>query len=274
MHLFAPPNSSVLEPEGITRALDDRDMHLTLARISDERLSDPEYTPRLLRELHVDGLLVNYRYGIPSRMVELIETHHMPAVWIGAPRDHDCVFPCDREAARQLTQGMLDLGHRRVAYIDRRDKDFHAKRPARVAREAGYIQAMRHAGATHYIIEDKHSDDISQLRASLAEGRPTAVVCLDQRLAERAWFAAQQLAWEVPADLSIATFHYGTPQMGLVRFRGAVTPHGQVGAHAVEMLMQKIAAPKHDIPPLMVQHRMVDGETACPPRSMNEERRQ
>ena len=66
--------------EGIHDALADRNMHLTITKLPDQKLTDDGYVPKMLRESMADGMLINYKANIPPGMVELIEEDRLPAI--------------------------------------------------------------------------------------------------------------------------------------------------------------------------------------------------
>ena len=51
-------------------------------------------------------------------MTELIRRDHIPAVWLNAKRGADCVYADDLAGAREGTERLLRLGHKRVAWLD------------------------------------------------------------------------------------------------------------------------------------------------------------
>ena len=63
-----------------------------------------------------DGMIVNYTHEIPQAMLDLVHAHHAPAVWINVKLAKDCVFPDDVNAARSVTEELIQLGHRRIAF--------------------------------------------------------------------------------------------------------------------------------------------------------------
>jgi DNA-binding LacI/PurR family transcriptional regulator len=77
--------------EGIHDGLAERNLHLTFARVPDEKLTDEQEVPKFLREWMADGMIVNYTHDFPVRLLTLINEHEMPSIWTNAKLDADCV---------------------------------------------------------------------------------------------------------------------------------------------------------------------------------------
>src|SRR5437773_3631051 len=180
-------------PVGLLDGLDDElalhNMHLTLSRLTDEQLSRDDILPKVLREYMADGMIVNYTHEIPSGMLDLIQAHHTPAVWLNAKLAEGCVYPDDLRAAESATQKLIGLGHRRIALLHFISPhifgagDFKQVWPrlhySVADREEGFSRAMRAVGLSpvvahhdRFVPENEHFD---ACRALLAKpDRPTA----------------------------------------------------------------------------------------------------
>jgi len=102
--------------EGIQSALAEHGLHLLIASLPDAHLTDEELLPQVLREWATDGLLINYNADVPATMPAIIARHAIPSVWINAKREADCVHPDDFAAAREATERLIALGHRRIGF--------------------------------------------------------------------------------------------------------------------------------------------------------------
>ncbi len=121
----------------------------------------------------------------------------------------DLVVTADeRGATRELTSRMLDLGHRRIAFIGGA-----ARHRATVERQAGFLEAI----AAHpdrlnieHAVHDCQAffDDglETALRVLARPDRPTAVQCLTDDIAAGVIAAASRLKISLPDELSIAGF--------------------------------------------------------------------
>jgi DNA-binding LacI/PurR family transcriptional regulator len=253
-------------------------MHLTMAVLPDEALTDQAFLPRILREWTCDGLLINYNKRIPQRMIDLLEEYHLPSIWLNCKRDCDCVYPDDLAAGREAAQRLLAAGHRRVAYVSYSYKveDAHY---SELDRRDGYLQAMREAGLpcqAHDRYADgldkqggpaglEHRTDVWRRVLARAE-RPTGVVAYGASTLRHVLRAAEDVGLRVPRDLSVVTF--GGAPLSLVRqIATVVIPEAEVGRVGVEMLLAKIAAPGEALAPRVVATEFRPGETIGPPQA-------
>jgi DNA-binding LacI/PurR family transcriptional regulator len=230
---------------GAADALAAHDMHLSIARLPDEKLTDEGYMPRVLREWTVDGLLINYNQEIPDRLVELVQRHRIPSIWINSKQPADCVYPDDFGGGLQATERLLALGHRRIAFLS-------FSRPQHYSgadRLGGYEQAMRAMGLTPLPVLrpargnklDATGDDLRPLTSEVLQGseRPTAVLTNGVREAVALMHAAAWLHLEVPRDLSIASFAESVEDDAVVPLSKMRITRTDLGRLAVKMLLEK-----------------------------------
>jgi len=162
----------------------------------------------------------------------------------------------DRMAAAAVAEHVLSLGHRRLAVVSfglnrrpaRGAVDERAQAAASYAvtrdRLAGYRDAVRRAGVDWSrvpVIQGTDSTiaegEAAAAAALAADPRPTALLCLSDRLAEGALRAAAGLGLSVPEDLSIAGFDDALPAAGL-NLTTVRHPHRRKGALAARALLR------------------------------------
>jgi LacI family transcriptional regulator len=259
-------------PAGLLDGLDDslaqHDMHLTVARLTDEELSRDDFLPKVLRESMADGMIVNYTHEIPQAMLDLIHAHHAPAVWLNAKLAEDCVYPDDLGAAHSATKRLIELGHRRIAFLhfiapNVFPEPFEQAKPkfhySVADRESGYLSALREAGLKpQFLRNDRYTDDGEQIelcRSLLAdENRPTAVLLYSERDLSALMCAAAELRLSVPRDLSVAVFTAGELFAGGKNISTMQVPTTEMGRRAVAMLMQKLDKPNERCVPQAVRY--------------------
>ncbi len=262
--------------DGIHDALAQRDMHLALAKLPDETLLSEDLAPKVLRELMVDGFLINYNREIPAEMTDLIEEQQVPAVWINCKRWADCVRPDDLGGGRAATEHLLALGHRRIAYV-------HYSPPgspehySEVDRQAGYEAAMAEAGLEPRLLRPAECGErdgrLAWTRELLSRSdRPTGIVAYAYGALVN--HAAAIAGLRVPEDVSVISFaHRPEEQLGR-RATTMVVPAGAMGEAAVEMLTDKLAAPRVPLPSRALPVALVPGETTGPaPRAESSQSR-
>jgi LacI family transcriptional regulator len=142
----------------------------------------------------------------------------------------------EQEATRIMVNKMLDLGHRKMAFIGGAE-NHRATRE----RQAGYLAAIKnhpdYASIQHQILdcgifyENGYQAGIDLLSRS---NRPTAVQCLTDDIAAGIISAANSLAMDLPADLSICGFdNFGLARKISPSLTTAVLPAEEMAENAV-----------------------------------------
>lgn len=227
---------------GIQDELRRRNLHLTVAQLPDVKLTDAGFVPRILREYAVAGFLIGYTHNFPPAMADLIERHNIPSVWMNNRREYDAVYPDDIGGARTLTEQLIGLGHRSIAYLTHSFGEHYSH----VDREAGYTQAMQGAGLTPQVMCSGHYLEGPKVLEFLDEHlshqpRPTAFVAYGPRDAVNVITWLELHGVRVPQDVSVCTFATDNAEF-LGRSVSIMTlPFHAVGERAVQLLMDRIA---------------------------------
>lgn len=207
---------------------------------------DPEREKRVIQamaERRVDGIIFSSLY-IGVQQLRYLKQIDIPIVLINNQTMQDpdvyLVYHQDVEATRQLTQHLVDLGHRKIAYLG-------SARSGRtnVKRQQGYEEGLEKAGlplCPEYIISGTTSrpeNGINGMNGLLAlADPPTAVICYNDMIAIGAIKAITQAGLSVPHDISVAGFdnidlaQYVTPP--LTTFH---QPRYQLGQEAAKMIL-------------------------------------
>jgi LacI family transcriptional regulator len=258
-------------------ALHSQGMRLVVSKLADQKLTNEKLVPAILRELSCDGLLINYTDHIPKEMLKLIGRYQIPSIWINTRLPADCVHYDEFGGGMALTERLLRLGHRRIAYLDFVPLDgrdiIHY---SRVDRYEGYAQAMRSAGlqptAREQFAGVPQRDRLTATQAMLGSpDRPTALISYDAF--DRMLYAAALAGLRVPEEVSLASFgpapvltdptNVGETFIGL-RPTLARVPAEKAGEQAVRMLLEKIADPEKKLPPCVVPLELDAGDTSGP----------
>lgn len=167
------------------------------------------------------------------------------------PRNRDCSYiVADNYAgAAELTQHLVELGHRRIGFIT--GPTFAANANERLS---GFLDAAREAGVETILAEGDftfESGAQAVTRWSKTSRQPTAIVGVNDLVALGAFDALLRLGRSVPEDVAVAGFDdillAGTGLVGLT----SVSQHiDEMGRRAVHMLMQLIARSPEDRTPL------------------------
>ncbi|MDA3963248.1 MAG: LacI family DNA-binding transcriptional regulator [Planctomycetota bacterium] len=250
--LLAAQHASSLLPAGmlagIERAIGEREQILSLARLPDQTLTDAGYVPRILQQLSCDGLLILYNSKVPKRMVELVETHGLPAIWLNDQREQDAVRPDDRMAGRLAVEHLVAHGHRRIAYAALGwSKKRHATHYSGREREIGYLEAMQAAGLEPYIIgpDDgpglEYAERFAYMREQFAAGRvPPAVIGYNGENAAVVVGTAIAAGLTLGRDISVVSID-DQNRLDIGLFVDLVRlPFQAMGRASVEMLMERL----------------------------------
>ncbi len=224
---------------GITEALDEHDMHLSLARLPDAALTDANRVPRLLRDLGVDGLLVNYNQWVPPEMNRLIEAHGIPAVWLNDKRPLNAVYPDDFHAGMEGCQRLLDQGHRRICYIGRAPTN--QCHYSEIDRRRGYLEVMRQAGLEPEVIDLL---DQEPLRPTVEAWKrnsswPGAMVAYNSRLAGELRLLLAERGRNCRRDYQLLTFTGEAASLS-TDIQALHIPDFEVGRQGVNLLRRRI----------------------------------
>jgi DNA-binding LacI/PurR family transcriptional regulator len=183
------------------------------------------------RDVPMDGALV-YSCGFDSSAVDWLKRRGLPLVFVDQVPvpGITSVNVDDRGGARAAAQHVVDLGHRRVAIVNR---DHSTDDSALVAatdsgelhvshqRMLGWTDALVAAGIEALVVresvrpaewregEAERPQDaaVRAVREVLSgPGRPTAMLCFSDVMAYRVVRTAEELGLRVPQDLSVVGF--------------------------------------------------------------------
>jgi LacI family transcriptional regulator len=161
-------------------------------------------------QTHLDGLIVTPPLCESTELVAALDEHGVPFARI-APSDTKHRSPYadmdDEGAAREMTEYLLGLGHRRIGFIIGRPSHY-----ASMLRLRGYKAALK----THRITYDqdyvRQGDflfdsglDAARQLLTLPK-RPTAIFAANDDMAAGALMAAHEMGVAVPTQLSVAGF--------------------------------------------------------------------
>ncbi|TKD52068.1 LacI family DNA-binding transcriptional regulator [Sphingomonas baiyangensis] len=192
-----------------------------LDRLHDERFqlllfpceSAANMSGRLLgiaRASGLEGLILAPPLGDDAATVEELTQARFPFVRIApttAPTASPAVGIDDIAAAREMTRHLLDLGHRRIAFVQG-----DPNHPSNTQRLAGFREALAERRIVHdealldgglYTFE---SGVAAGRRIFAAATRPTAVFAANDDMAAGVLLAAKERGLDVPGQVSIAGF--------------------------------------------------------------------
>nr|WP_246223518.1 LacI family DNA-binding transcriptional regulator [Pseudarthrobacter psychrotolerans] len=216
-----------------------------------------------LLEQRVEGLLYAATF---HRAVHVPESaHEVPTVLINcfdADGKLPSIVPDERAGGRVAVERLLQAGHSRIGVIN-----LDPNIPAAVGRLEGCREALAEAGleldpdllVAGYATADGGYEAACQIldRYPAGEGRPTALFCLNDRMAMGAYDAIKERGLAIPQDIAVIGFDnqeliaaYLRPKLTTVAL-----PFEEMGALGVQTLASLTAGQ-----PITAHQQMVD----CP----------
>ncbi|MGW0335061.1 LacI family DNA-binding transcriptional regulator [Streptomyces sp. NPDC003011] len=228
-------------------------------------IADPHDDPaherkvvQLLHERRVDGMIVAPSAD-PSELVSYLRRHDVPAVFLdrvvdspdspgspenGAPR-FDQVCADSAEPTAELVTHLAGLGHRRIALV--------AGRPGLSTtseRITGYRHGLAAAGFPYdeRLVAHGDSESAGGQRATAAllslAAPPTALVTANNAMTLGALRALRERDLSVPGDIALCCFDdFDWADLFTPRLTAIAQPSKEIGAQAVRVLLERLAAP-------------------------------
>ncbi|GGD84848.1 LacI family transcriptional regulator [Tsuneonella deserti] len=218
--------------------------------------------------LQPDGVILTPPHSENAQICQLLESHGIPFVRIGAAGDGPgfSVTMDDAGSAREATEHLIGLGHRRIGFI--------AGLPEyslSAWRVDGWRAAMADAGlpCEDLLVQGDfgYQSGIEATNRLLAlHPRPTAIIASNDQMALAALEAARNMKLDVPGSLSLVSFD-NTPVVRFIQppLTAVDQPIAETVAKAVELLIAAARGePSHG--PEVVPGHLVPRESTGPAR--------
>jgi LacI family transcriptional regulator len=204
-----------------------------------------QYAIEAMLDRQVDGVIyaamATRQLTVPAALLT------QPTVLLNAASDaRPCVLPDDEQAGHSVAAALIEAGHhQRIGLIGRnrlKESDPEVSLAAR-ARLRGIERALTSADTglavsvpcLDWLPEHGYTAMRSLLRR---RPRPTAVICMNDRLAFGAYQALAEAGLGIPQDLSVVSFDDDAIAAWLrPGLSTAALPHEQMGRRAVELLL-------------------------------------
>ena len=258
--------------------------------------SSAEERTSAVMDAAVDGFIV-YSIAEDDPLVEAALRRRLPTVIVDQPLQEGVPFVGidDESAAREVAEHLLELGHERfgvVAFGIAEEGPFSGFAGSRRqgsatfrvsrARLAGYAAALEAAGLSWEEVPVYECPGSSQVLGNEAadalyalEPRPTAILCLSDRLALGVIEVARERGLCVPEDLSVAGFDdvpaatMSTPLLTTVH-----QDHTEKGLVAGRLLVEQLSGEEAPEPALLPARLVVRGSTGRAPEGRQRRRRE
>ena len=195
---------------GAMRACRRAGYQLVVEQVGDGVAGVRETLTQRLRAGRFDGLVLTPPVCDDPRLLDAVESLGLTYVRIAPGGDFGrspYVFMDDTQAAREITDRLLNLGHRRIAFIDG-----PAEHSAAYRRRTGYLLALEERGVAHRAewIVPGDFDSLSGFEAAEwlldLPVPPTAIFAANDGMALGVLAAAAKRKLSVPGELSVVGF--------------------------------------------------------------------
>lgn len=248
--------------------------HLLVELIDHEGPRVRQEVAALLAALKPDGVILTPPSSDNAVVLELLDKAGTPYVRVGPERAEGLgprVHMDDVAAAREMTEHLARLGHRRIGFIVG-----EPRYGASQARRDGYLEAMKGLGlpvADGWVRQGDFTfqSGLDQAKALLAlPDRPTAIFASNDDMALGCMAAIAEAGLMTPGDVSVAGFddspsaRFSRPQLTTVR-----QPVAEMASVAAKLLIGQARSgaaaerPVDELLPFELIHR---ASTAPPPR--------
>jgi len=199
---------------------------------------DDQTLPRVLREIHADGYLLNSSTEDLNRILHQAVAEQ-PAVWLNRKAAHNAVYPDELAGARDVVAHLVERGHKRLGYLQYFAASAHYSMQDR---RAGFEAACANLGIPPVVVDyEADLDDEASRRAAAApllEAKgPTAVLCFTLYEADDLLSWVQQ---GIAPAMTVMPFHAGPFRWGGRNLPSVELPMSAVGSEAVEMVLKLI----------------------------------
>jgi DNA-binding LacI/PurR family transcriptional regulator len=192
-----------------------------------------------------------HQHDVNRRIVEALDAARIPVVLLDRPAlpyprrgHHDLVGIDNRRAGYLVTEHLLRLGSRRIAFVAM------PQAAATVdAREAGYREAL-YAGCGPIepgLVSRMDPADISAVHAFMSSSDADAIVCANDRTAARLMPTLLRLGYAIPRDVRMAGIddveYAALLPVPLTTLR---QPTRQIGEAALGVMLERVA--RRDLP--------------------------
>ena len=210
--LYFDPSAAFIAgvQQGATMRCREAGYHLVVESMDDDAPDLREQVHRMVSTLRPDGMILTPPLCDNPQVLKALRESGTPTVLFSPARqrrDMPTVRMDDVHAAEEITNLLLSLGHRRIAFV-RGAPD----QAASALRHRGFVQAMQAHGVEvdeALVVDGLFTFDsgVAAAHALLKlRDRPTAVFASNDDMALGVLAAAQRQGLEVPGDLSIAGF--------------------------------------------------------------------
>jgi LacI family transcriptional regulator len=259
---------------GATLVCREAGYHLLIELIDSDGPKVRQDVAAFLAALKPDGVILTPPSSDNPIVLETLDKAGTPYVRVGPERAEGLgprVHMDDTAAAREMTQHLADLGHKRIGFIIG-----EPRYGASQARREGYLEAMKARGlpvANGWVRQGDFTfqSGLEQAKALLAlPDRPTAIFASNDDMALGCIAAIAEAGLMTPGDISVAGFddspssRFSRPQLTTVR-----QPVAEMSSEAAKLLIAQAKSsdpPERPVDVLLPFELIHRASTAPPPK--------
>ncbi|MEI6895362.1 MAG: LacI family DNA-binding transcriptional regulator [Colwellia sp.] len=258
-YIYDNPNAYYIidMQNGILSACKQQGFELMIHPCDTKRTNITEEIVNMVKQTRIAGLVLTPPLSEMPKLVKTLIDIDVKVVRImsgdKAPDElSPCVMVNDREAAQTITQHLIDLGHKDIAFLAG-----DAKHMSTTERYKGYRRALKASNIDYeksLVIEGDYSFDSGVNGAEqllLADGkhnRPTAIFSCNDEIAAGALFAARLMGIAIPEQLSIVGFENSPfSRQAWPKLTTADQPNTDIAKDAANLLINQIRNKKNKV---------------------------
>jgi LacI family transcriptional regulator len=242
--------------------------------------SEAEAIQRLVKG-GIDGVILPAPLCDSAESLKAVQDAGVAAILVasGKPAPGLCAISINNfEASRAMTRHLLELGHRRIGFING-----HPNQTATGQRFRGYVEGMTEAGLS--VGTDQVAQGYFTYRSGLEAAEklldaydPTAIFASNDDMAAATMAVAHRRGLEVPGDLAVAGFD-DTPLATTVwpELTTVHQPIADMAREAVRLLVEQVRGRRARAEPQVVQKMLkftlVKRDSTAPMRDSTGEKR-
>ena len=241
---------------GISTALQQRKHYAffhTLTSVNEEKAVLPD----IFFHQRVDGIIILGQ--IADKYIRAVLDTGIPVVFLDFYNQltaESCVVGDSFYAAYELTNYLIDNGHREIAFVG----NIHATSSIQ-DRYLGYAKSLIEHNirlSDYYLISDRKADTGEFIPLELPVVMPTAFVCNCDEAASRLMALLSERGYRVPEDISVTGFDNSVySSITVPNITTFEVNTEKMSAIAVDALLSKINTPSENIGMIQVKGRIV-----------------
>jgi len=236
-----------------------------------EDCSDSERALLALRsETEISGVVITPPLSDDQELLQALDDQHIPYVRIGAEAPFKASLDVginDFAAAKEMTEYLIGLGHKRIAFINGPTIHTQARK-----RWEGYCHAIESHGLnldSSLIVPGEFNFDsglsAAQKLFELSD-RPTAIFACNDDMAAGVLAFAYRHHISIPEDLSVVGFD-DTPLASTIvpALTTVYQPSAELASEAVKLLLESLSAPDEAHELRIFDYKLMRRESSGPP---------